>query len=71
MKALGCLLRGEGFVVTLDPGRNFTLPCTFCATTDSPRELVALGTYFGGEEIERPVCAECKPIASAKGAKTA
>ena len=62
-----CLyLRRADAQVTIDPGRNYTLACTFCGTSKEPRELVVLGTYQNGSSLERPVCARCRPMADMK-----
>jgi len=59
------LLVESGARVTFDSGRNNTRPCTFCGTLpESAFELVTIGTYFDGEQLTRPVCKRCMPIAA-------
>ena len=58
-----------GLRITFDRGRNVTLACTFCGSDDGPRELVALGTYYQGDVLSRPVCAACMPVANLRAAK--
>lgn len=57
------LLKAAGAKPTFDPGRSNTHPCTFCATTAEPRELVDIGTYYDGSTLTRPVCTRCRPLA--------
>lgn len=65
LKLLCLYVDRAGVRVSCDTGRNYTRPCTFCGTSkeDEPRELVKLGTYRDGEDLERPVCARCRPVA--------
>jgi hypothetical protein len=65
---LGALLRKSGAKVTLDIGRNITHPCTFCGKLpDTSHELVTIGTYPNGDDLTRPVCANCMALAKAMG----
>lgn len=58
------IIESAGLKLTFDRGRNNTLPCTFCGSLEGPRELVALGTYYQGDVLSRPVCVACLPIAN-------
>lgn len=62
------LLKEAGINPSFDMGRNITHPCTYCARSDVPLELVTIGTYFDGSSLTRPVCGECLPmVRKAKG----
>lgn len=63
---LSAHLRAAGLHASLDSGRSFKRPCTFCGTDERPRELVRIGRYGDGSSIERPVCEPCKPLADAR-----
>lgn len=65
VKMLCVALRRSGARVSFDRGRSIAHPCTFCGRTDEPRNLVTIGRYTSGEELTRPVCARCMPIADA------
>jgi hypothetical protein len=70
------LLKAAGAVPTWDPERNVTKPCFGCGTTNSPRELVDVGTWsrqvgnhcLVGEPIRRPMCSECALMTTPKPA---
>lgn len=65
-KATDMLMEALGNMrVTFDSGRNFTHPCTFCGKQNQPHELVTIGRYSNGDELTRPVCSDCMPIAKA------
>jgi hypothetical protein len=59
---LGQMLDAAGAKLTFDSGRSNTHPCTFCGKP-GPVTLVALGKYFQGDVITRPVCSQCMPVA--------
>lgn len=55
-----------GTRATFDFGRSTHRACTFCGTTERPRDLVTIGRYINGELLTRPVCLRCKPLAEAR-----
>jgi hypothetical protein len=65
-KDLCRILEASGARVSLDPERNFTLPCVICGMGDN-NYLVVVGSYivttaggmFPREPMERPVCESC------------
>ena len=62
---LGAALSAAGAVVTLDPGRNNTNPCTFCGRPPhrGAFHLRDIGRYPDGDTITRPVCEGCSHLA--------
>lgn len=62
IKMLGVALERSGRRVSFDLGRDYTKPCTCCATTTERRELVAIGRYPNGSRIERPACLRCRVV---------
>lgn len=66
--ALSRILQASGLRATMDRRRSTALPCWRCETTETPRRLVAIGTYtrpvggniLPGDEIDRPLCAPCE-----------
>jgi len=60
------LLDAVGASVTLDLGRNIRNPCTFCGRPPNRGQvhtLVTLGRYLNGDDLTRPVCEKCMPLA--------
>ncbi len=64
------LLEQCGARMTFDSERSTARPCHQCGRTDTPRDLVDVGTYITntvgglrhGDPITRPMCSACRVL---------